>query len=209
MGARTAGGEYSTAMGTNVGAGNFGSFIIGDGDFNSALTATNKDNEFKSVFGGGYTLYSARNLSSGVYMNGATSGWTNISDRNKKENFCAIDGEQLLSKIRSMQITRWNYRNTDPSIQYIGPVAQDFYAAFHLGGKDSLGINSICIDGVNMAAVQALEKRTAELKEKIAELELVKSELVDLKERLFRLEKALSMPKEFTQHVTNDPGSQR
>jgi hypothetical protein len=43
-------------------------------------------------------------------------------------------------------------------------MAQDFYGAFHLGGTDSLGINSISIDGVNMAGVKALEKRTREMK---------------------------------------------
>jgi regulator of replication initiation timing len=43
-------------------------------------------------------------------------------------------------------------------------MAQDFYAAFRLNGTDSLGINSISIDGINMAAVQALEKRTSEMK---------------------------------------------
>jgi hypothetical protein len=134
-------------------------------------------------------------------MNGGASGWTNISDRNKKENFRSIDGEQLLRKIRALPITRWSYRESDPSIQYIGPMAQDFYAAFHLGGSDSLGINSVCIDGVNMAAIQALEKRTAELREIAAEIETLKAELADVKARLRRLETDPAPQNDFSQQV--------
>jgi hypothetical protein len=107
-------------------------------------------------------------------MNSGESGWTSVCDRNKKENFRPIDGEQILAKIKEMPITEWNYKGTDPKVKYIGPVAQDFYSAFHLGGTDSLGINTLCIDGVNIAAIQALEKRTSELlkaNEKIAQLE--------------------------------------
>ncbi len=123
----------------------------------------------------------------------------------RKENFRPIDGESLLSKIRAMSITEWNYKNADPSIKYVGPVAQEFYAAFHLGGTDSLGINSISIDGVNMAAIQALEKRTTELREKnaqldatsaelhakAAELEMVRAQVEQLEARLAHLEEVL------------------
>jgi len=195
-----ASGNNSTALGYNVFAEKTGGFIIGDHSPGNP-TRVNRDNEFVAVFAGGYTLYTTRDVNQGVYINGGTSGWTNISDRNKKENFRAIDGEALLSKIRSLPITEWNYKGGDSSVRYVGPVAQDFYEAFRLGGTDSLGINSICIDGVNMAAVQALERRTAELKEKTAELEIVKAELADLKARLHRVEAALTTSRDFTQGV--------
>ena len=54
-------------------------------------------------------------------------------------------------------------------------MAQDFYAAF---GKDSYGavgndttIAQADMDGVSFIAIQALEKRTAELQKKVAESE--------------------------------------
>jgi hypothetical protein len=205
----TASGHWSTAMGSYVSTnGHWGSFIIGDG-YNTTTFSNDNDNEFQAVFTGGYRLWSTRALGHGVYMTGGTSGWTNISDRTKKENFEGIDGEDLLLKIRHMPITKWNYRQSDASIKYIGPVAQDFYAAFHLGGTDSLGINSINIDGVNMAAVQALEKRTAELREKTAELhaktielETVKSRVTELEARLTRLEEMLTAQRDITQRLT-------
>jgi hypothetical protein len=168
-----ASGFYSTAIGSYVKAKHTGAFFIGDWS-KTTYDSTSEDNQMKMRFAGGYRLYSNSLCSLGVYMDGDGGGWTSICDRNKKENFHSIDGEQILEKIRTMPITEWNYKGTDPAVKYIGPVAQDFYSAFHLGGTDSLGINSLCIDGVNIAAIQALEKRTAELQKankKIAHLE--------------------------------------
>ena len=62
-----------------------------------------------------------------------------------------------------------------------GPVPQDFFAAF---GHDSVGqigtettINSGDMAGILMIAVQALEKRTAELKETKAQLAVLAARL--------------------------------
>jgi hypothetical protein len=68
-----------------------------------------------------------------------------------------------------------------------------------LCGIDSLGINTICMDGVNMAAVQALEKRTSELREKAAEIEVLKRELSLLKAVVARLEHTLLNPNDLTE----------
>ncbi len=161
-----ANGIYSTAMGTNVSTnGKAGTFVVGDASvtsINTSLSGPFSNDQMMMRFAGGYRLWSNSTYTTGVYMTGGTSGWVNISDRNKKENFTEIDGEELLNKIKNLPVTEWNYKNTDPSIKYVGPVAQDFYKAFHLGGKDSLGINSIAIDGINLAGVKALEKRTGE-----------------------------------------------
>lgn len=69
-------------------------------------------------------------------------------------------------------------------------MAQDFYSAF---GKDKFGaigndttVNPIDMIGIDMAAIQALEKRTALLSQENKDL---KNELDDLKLRLAKLEK--------------------
>jgi hypothetical protein len=170
----TASGFISTAMGSYVSTNGYsGSFVIGDV---STTTTTNSTgiNLMTMRFNNGYVLYTDSACVNYAYLAHNATAWTFSSDRKKKENFCQIDGEQILTKIREMPITEWNYKGTDASVKYIGPVAQDFYSAFHLGGTDSLGINTLCIDGVNIAAIQALEKRTAELQkanEKIATME--------------------------------------
>lgn len=179
-------GIYSIAIGSGANTnGRDGSMVVGDDTYFQTAYAS-ADNQLTMRFSGGFRFWTSYPDSvAGVYMRHGQSGWSNYCDRNMKENFETIDGELILSKISRIPITRWNYKKTDPNDKYIGPMAQDFYAAFHLGGTDSLGINSISIDGVNMAAVQALEKRTGEMKNEIenlrAENKKLQTEIADIK----------------------------
>lgn len=69
---------------------------------------------------------------------GGTS-WGVISDRNKKKNFAAVDGDSILRKIADLPITTWNYLwEKDGSVRHMGPMAQDFHAAFALGTDDEV-----------------------------------------------------------------------
>jgi hypothetical protein len=106
---------------------------------------------------------------------------TFTSDKNQKENFHSVDGEAVLSKIRGLSLTSWNYIGHDPhQFRHYGPVAQEFFAAF---GHDAVGtvgtpttINSGDLEGILLIAVQALERRSAEntaLKARIEALEAV------------------------------------
>ena len=63
--------------------------------------------------------------------------FTSVSDRNQKENFKPVDGEEVLEKIREISVQSWNYIGHDPKeFRHYGPVAQDFFAAF---GHDDIG----------------------------------------------------------------------
>jgi len=112
--------------------------------------------------------------------------FTASSDKTKKENFRPVDGEEVLRKIRGFELTSWNFIGHDPKeFRHYGPMAQDFFAAF---GHDAIGkigtettINSGDIAGILMIAVQALEKRTAELKEKEAQIAALQSTVEQLK----------------------------
>jgi hypothetical protein len=97
-----------------------------------------------------------------------------------------VDGEEVLKKIRGFELTSWNFIGHDPKeFRHYGPMAQDFFAAF---GHDEVGqigtettINSGDLAGIIMIAVQALEKRTAELKQTKADLATLKLEAEELK----------------------------
>ena len=54
-----------------------------------------------------------------------------------------------------MPIRTWSYNGQDPSIRHIGPTAQDFRAAFHVG-QDGHYISTVDADGVALAAIQEL-----------------------------------------------------
>jgi galactokinase len=64
-------------------------------------------------------------------------------------------------------------------------MAQDFFAAFGHDGLGQIGsettINSGDMAGILMIAVQALEKRTAKLKQNEAQIAVLQSEVKDLK----------------------------
>ena len=63
--------------------------------------------------------------------------FTAVSDKTQKENFQAVDGEQVLGKIRGLELSSWNFIGHDPKkFRHYGPMAQDFFAAF---GHDGLG----------------------------------------------------------------------
>ena len=112
--------------------------------------------------------------------------FTASSDKTQKENFQPVDGEAVLGKIRGFELSSWNFIGHDPKqFRHYGPMAQDFFAAFGQDGVGQIGsettINSGDLAGILMIAVQALEKRTAELKQKEARIAVLESKVEDLK----------------------------
>jgi hypothetical protein len=137
------------------------------------------------------------------------------SDKAQKENFQAVDGEEVLRKIRGFELSSWNFIGHDPKkFRHYGPMAQDFFAAFGHDGVGQIGsettINSGDLAGILMVAVQALEKRTAELRQKEAQMAVLESEVKDLKAKhsffetvAARLE-ALELQKNHSIQITGD-----
>jgi uncharacterized small protein (DUF1192 family) len=104
-----------------------------------------------------------------------------ISDRNKKANFASIDPSEVLAKVAGLEIMTWNYTFEHPSVRHVGPMAQDFEAAFEVGATDT-SIFTIDADGVALASIQALH----------AEVVTLRSEKERLEAKLQRLESRLS-----------------
>ena len=196
----SASGQFSVAIGKNARTANRqGSVVLGDGcaGFSSDSVFPTANNQFVARGCGGVKFFTNQNLSSGVGLAAGGSGWSAVSDRNRKENFLGLDGEDVLARLRSVPVSTWNYRSQDASIRHMGPMAQDFQAAFGLG-ENPLMINSVDIDGVNMAAVQALTARTDALRTENealrAENATQAAQIADLQARMERLE-ALVAPK--------------
>ena len=104
------------------------------------------------------------------------------SDRNLKENLKPVDSREVLEKVAALPISRWNFKE-DTTTPHVGPMAQDFHAAFGLGESDR-AIGSVDADGVALAAIQGLnQKLTDELKRRDVENASLKQRLENL-ERL-------------------------
>jgi Chaperone of endosialidase len=106
-------------------------------------------------------------MADGAYENGGV--WTNASDRNLKENFNSINNTQVLAKINAMSIETWNYKSEGKSVRHLGPVAQDFYAAFGLG-LDDKHISTVDEGGVALAAIQELYRMVVKGNAEVANL---------------------------------------
>jgi hypothetical protein len=184
-----ASGNHTTAMGSYVSTNdNEGAFIIGD---NSTTLPTNSTarNQMTMRFENGYRFFTNADATVGVKVNPGDNAWSVISDVHRKENFMPIDGEDFLSRIGTIPVTTWNYKGQDPrQHRHYGPMAQDIYKAF---GRDPFGvigtdttINQADMNGINFTAIQALVKRTDELKQENQQL---RQEMIALKEAFEKL----------------------
>ena len=117
------------------------------------------------------------------------SAWINASDRNLKANFVPVNSRDILEKVAELPITQWNYKS-DANTAHLGPVAQDFRAAFGLGADDK-SIATVDEGGVALAAIQGLNQKLEEqaetLKSKDARIHTLESRLADLEKAVARL----------------------
>jgi trimeric autotransporter adhesin len=111
------------------------------------------------------------------------------SDRNTKANFTELNPAVVLAKVTTMPVTEWNYRDDPAGTKHIGPVAQDFHAAFGLNGMDDQHISVVDEGGVALAAIQGLNEKVESQEQKEEnQTEELKSENEELKLRLAKLE---------------------
>jgi hypothetical protein len=113
-------------------------------------------------------------------------GITYRSDRNAKTNFSSINALTILEKVAHLPIQRWNYKDDASSLQHVGPMAQDFHAAFGLNGSDDKHISTMDVQGVALAAIQGLNQK---LEQKNTRINSLESKLEALTTRLEALEK--------------------
>ena len=183
------GGRFESTSGT---AGRFvstsgvaGSFE--SGGVNVAMSVSqNGSGDIIRGYGPGSTLPKFYVLGNGDVISVGTftgQGFNNASDRNVKKNFSSVDARNVLEKVAAMPITRWTYRTDASSVAHVGPMAQDFHAAFGLNGSDDKHISSIDAQGVTLAAIQGLNQKLE------AENAKLRSSLTDLEKRLAALER--------------------
>jgi trimeric autotransporter adhesin len=188
-------GDYSFAAGrrARVAAAHSGVFLVADSkdaDFKSAAP-----DELAARATGGVRLVTAIDelgeTRAGVRLAGGSSSWESLSDRNAKAGITPVDTGDILRRLSTIPISTWSYKDQTPSTRHIGPMAQDFRAAFATG-EDDRYISAVDADGVALAAIQGLyqlalqrEGQIAAQQNQIADLE---KELASQRKRLAVLE---------------------
>jgi hypothetical protein len=161
-------GDYSFAAGAYAKAYNQGCFVWGD--TTSGDTICNVDNAFvASAKGGFYFITSKSDPFWMCTLHTGDTAWVCPSDRNLKENIIPSEGREILRRLVQIPVSYWNAKGGDAANRHLGPMAQDFYAAFGLGTDDT-HINTGDLDGVALAAIQGLYQMVKEKDEEIREL---------------------------------------
>jgi hypothetical protein len=155
-----AAGIGSFAAGVNAQAIGAGTFAWSDGDGSLALKAS-KPYQFVARASGGYVLYSNAGQTAGVQLTAGSGTWGSLSDRSMKTDVVTLDDNSVLAKVAALPVSEWSYLS-EHGVRHVGPMAQDFYAAFHVGADDR-HITSIDEDGVALAAIKALHAENRNL----------------------------------------------
>jgi hypothetical protein len=145
--------------------------VLGDAPTNALFVASNGN-----VGIGTATPAAKLDVAGDMLVHGTIS---QLSSRTAKENFVPIDGKVVLAKLDAMPISSWNYRGADANDRHLGPVAEDFHAAFGLGQSDHF-VAPNDVAGVALASVKALQQEIHERDQRIEGLEARMRELEDL-----------------------------
>jgi hypothetical protein len=165
---------------------NIGAFVWSDNSTSTALQST-ANYQFVARATGGFYLYSNKAATVGVRLAPNSGTWASLSDRTMKTGVVPLDDAAVLAKVAALPITEWSYR-AEGGVRHVGPMAQDFYAAFKVG-EDDRHITSIDEDGVALAAIKALHAENASMHADNASLH---SDNAALRSRLEALEEKVA-----------------
>ena len=190
----TADQDHTTAMGKFASNNGFtGTFIWSDGAAQqTADTFRNTaNNEFAARATGGFRFRTNLGGTTGCNLPAGSGVFNCTSSRYTKENFVNVKGDDVLARIRNLSVSTWNYIDEGRQVRHMGPMAEDFYKSFGLGTNNiSIGVQDLA--GVSLAAVKALDARTAELQAKTAEVTTLRAEVNTLRADNAAMERRLA-----------------
>src|SRR5439155_18570931 len=126
--------------GAQARATDLGSFVWADTslpDFGS-----NGANTFSVRSTGGARFVSGINPTTGVSLASGGGSWTSLSDRAAKKGIVPLDSGSVLRRLAGLPVFVWSYKAQPSSIRHVGPMAQDFAKAFHVG-ETTRGIDDV------------------------------------------------------------------
>jgi hypothetical protein len=198
----TASASNTFAGGTNASADHDGAFVWCDTS-QGGLSSLNP-NEFAVSAAGGVFFFSNSSATTGVELSSGSGSWSSASSRALKSNVDPVDPAEVFDRVVDLDISTWNYDAEGEDVRHMGPMAEDFAAAFGLGDDDGK-ISTVDADGVAFAAIQGLAERLAETDERLEDkeetierqrdrIEELEAENDALEDRLAAVERELGLP---------------
>ncbi len=110
-------------------------------------------------------------MGSTLIVNGSVqaTNFKQASSRELKTAFAALDGAEVLEKVAALPISSWSFKSDAKGERHVGPMAEDFHAAFGLG-SGARHISTGDATGIALAAIQGLQRELAERDRRIEEL---------------------------------------
>jgi hypothetical protein len=190
----TADKDHSFALGNFASSNGFsGTFVWGDGSAASTLQTFNAvtNNEFAARATGGFRFRTNLAGTTGCNLPAGSGVFNCTSTRTTKENFLMVDGADVLSRLKGIEVSTWNYIAEGRQVRHMGPMAEDFFKAFQLGtGNTSIGVQDLT--GVSLAAIKELNRRTDQLQQKTVEVEQLRQEVDQLQQANGELERRIA-----------------
>jgi hypothetical protein len=201
--ANTASAGSSFAAGVQANADGFGCFAFSNwsGGLNGGCLGTAYVARFTLDHGLSVDYYSRRSDGGGtryVYFGDLFAGqtivtwtgaflsdagvWVNASSaKTGKTDFADVDPQDVLRKVAQLPITTWRYKEGEGAVRHIGPMAEDFDAAFNVGyGPHTIA--DLDARGVALAAIQGLNaKLEANIAERDGQIARQEKEIADLR----------------------------
>jgi hypothetical protein len=178
-------GDCSFAGGYDANAHYFGSFVWGGGggDVEDESASQVRFRCDGGVFFEGVEWIGGVGYLKAIWWTPSSASWNYTSDRNLKEAFATVDAQAVLEKVVSLPLSEWSFKGS--SQRHIGPMAQDFHAAFPLNDSDKT-LNDADLHGVTLAAIQGLNQKLE------AKGQRLEKENAELRARLEKLEQLLN-----------------
>lgn len=162
-----ANGLFSLAAGKRARADHEGAFVWASSS--EDLFASTAMNEFAVRAHGGVRM-ETDSSGVGARLLPGSGSWSSMSDRNAKFAVEDVDERAILHGVLALPVREWSYLGQAAGVRHLGPMAQDFRAAFGLG-EGPTTISTVDADGVALAAIQGLWQELQDRDARIAALE--------------------------------------
>ena len=152
---------------------------------NFAMPKDSINNAFVARASGGVYLFTNAAITTGCNIPAGGGAWACSSSRETKTDFTTMNPVDVLTRVAGLPMTKWRYRTEASGARHVGPMAEDFHAAFGLGDSTKT-INVMDASGIALTAIQGLHQL---VKDKDRENDALRGE-IELLKRSFAAIKA-------------------